>query len=102
MHFVSPAIEGNFCPCEEGNPAELVCDCKGCMGHGICSHVLCINHILKRFNVREELRDIGKSAFKRSGNKKRVEPALLPAPVREPDSSDEEDERLLQLGQQGR
>ena len=61
--------------------------------------------MLKQFNVRYELAHIGKATVwkkGKGGNNQRVEPALTRAPVREPDSSDEEEERLLQLGAEGK
>lgn len=102
FHIVWEAVdESEVCECE-GNPSNLRCSCKGFRGHGICSHVLTVNHMLLTFNVRYELRTIGKKAAKRSGgNVKKVPPALTHAPAMEKDSSDEEDEHLLALGQQG-
>ena len=83
-----------------------VCDCKGYKSYAICSHVLAINHILKEYNVRHQIREMGKSTIggKKSGggSRKVVEPALTKAPTREPDSSDEEEERIRQLGEQGK
>ena len=102
MHFVCLANETwGLCECE-GNPGRFVCDCKGFKGHGICSHVLAINHIHKHFNVRYQLHAIGKRAAKGPGRLPNPEPALTRAPTREPDSSDEEEERLLELGRQGK
>ena len=93
----------------EGNPEQLSCiSCKGFKAYGICSHVLAVNHIRRAYNVRYMLRKIGKSkaiekrkggAMARTG---KPPPALQKMPEREPDSSDEEEERLLALGQQGR
>ena len=87
----------------EGNPSELECiGCKGFKHSGICSHVLCINHILKRYNVRYQLATIGKRARKHTGGQYRAPPALQRDVQREPDSSDEEEERLLALGADGK
>ena len=70
---------------------------------GICSHVLAINHILKQFNVRYQLATIGKKTDKlKKGPSKKITPALERIPQREPDSSDEEEERALLLGGQGK
>ena len=70
---------------------------------GICSHVLAINHILKQFNVRYQLATIGKKTDKlKKGPSKKITPALERIPQREPDSSDEEEERNLLLGAQGK
>ena len=76
--------------------------CKAFKGVGICSHVLAINHILKQFNVRYQLATIGKKTEKTHylGGKKT--PALERVPQREPDSSDEEEERALRLGSKGK
>jgi hypothetical protein len=104
LHFVRPAYGPyEVCVCE-GNPTEHVCDCKSCKNYGICSHLLAINHVLKKFNVRSTLLSIGKKSSKhaKGGNVKRLEPALTRAPTREPDSSDEEEERLQRLGEQGK
>ena len=103
LHLVQPASEKwGHCACE-GNPMKLVCDCKGCKGHGICSHVFAINHILKQFNVRHCIMEIGKRTSKNTGgNFTRQEKAYERLPTREPDSSDEEEERLLELGKEGK
>ena len=92
----------------EGNPAKFEClACKSFKGVGICSHVLGINHILSKFNIRYELKNIqtqaSKTAAAKAGRRpKQPLPALQRARVAEPDSSDEEDERLLALGQAGK
>ena len=70
------------------------------------SHLLAINHILKHFNVRYQLHGIGSSNRSKSGPGQgrlpNPEPALQRARIaREPDSSDEEQERVLELGRQG-
>jgi hypothetical protein len=86
----------------EFNPAGLDCvHCKGFKGHGICSHVLAINHILKEVNLRRLLVRIGLKPAKLHGRKANVAPALVRQPVGEPDSSDEEAERLALLGDEG-
>ena len=75
---------------------------------GICSHVLTINHLMKRFNVRFQLKSVQTNASKKKAglmggnNRKAPVPALQREPQVEPDSSDEEAERLQLLGQQGR
>ena len=106
----------------EANVARLDCPtCKGFKSYGICSHVIAINHVLKKFNVRQELLEIGQKACKKTGgNVKKVMPALekqnapkkgkgkgkakaLPVPVQpELDSSDEEILEALALGAQGK
>ena len=53
-----------------------------------------------KFNVRNELKEIGKKKSN-SGERKAPVPALTKNPSREPDSSDEEAERLQLLGEQG-
>ena len=88
----------------EANPARLDHPaCKGFKLHGICSHVVAVNHILMKYNVCRQLKTIGKSAARMGahGNFMRPAPALQHAPEREPTSSDEEDERLEALGAQG-
>ena len=98
-----PSLPGSPCPPCEGNPAQYVCGCKGCKAYGICSHILAISHILKIYNVRHQLVSIGKRAAKTAGgNTLKPPPALTRARPREPDSSDEEEERLLELGRQGK
>ena len=88
-----------------GNVGGFEClGCKSFKGVGICSHVLTINHILRHFNVRYELKSIQTAASKKAAAKAgcpKPLPALERARVAEPDSSDEEEERLLALGQQG-
>jgi hypothetical protein len=54
----------------------------------------------KAFNVRGQLLQIGKSRKKTTGGQQKA-PALVRLPEREPDSSDEEEERQLQLGLAG-
>ena len=107
LHYVHMPLDVWGCISCEGNPAGYVCDCKGCKGYGICSHVLAINHILRHFNVRHQLVAMGKSNRSKSGPGQgrlpNPEPALQRARItREPDSSDEEEERLLELGRQGK
>ena len=98
----------------EGNPLRLDCQtCKGFKHKGICSHVLAINHVEKKFNVRHQLRELCARTDK-GGNRKSVEPALTrarPLPTigrgrsgrRTTDSSeDEEEDQVLQLGNEGR
>ena len=92
-------------PCE-GNRAGLAClACKGFQGHGICSHVLAINHILTKFNVRYELQQLqtraSKKSAKKGGHREKMPKALKRLPVAEPDSSDEEEAAMLALGARG-
>ena len=42
---------GLQCPECDGNPAQLICLCKGFKHVGICSHVLAVNHTIKAHNV---------------------------------------------------
>ena len=93
-------------PCE-GNPAGLECvACKSCKGLGICSHVLTINHMMKLFNVRFQLKSVQTNALKKARQTKGKSKAAARPSQRAPhvtsDSSDEEAERLELLGQQGR
>ena len=98
-----PAQEQWGVPKCEGNPAELECvGCKGFKHVGICSHVLACNHILKKFNVRYQLMQLSKKKKKgvSGGYWKGVRPALT---REEPeDSSDEEQQELLRLGEEGK
>ena len=105
MHMVCEPDEAYGVPQCEGNPCKLDCPtCKGFKHSGICSHVLCINHILTKYDVRYQLRTIGKKTDKtnKGPSKKASHSALERIPQREPDSSDEEEERLLALGAQGK
>ena len=90
----------------EANPGGYDClACKGFKGIGICSHVVAVNHILTKYNVRDELKLLQTKAAKKSisgGNRKRPVPALERHSEPEPDSSDEEEERLLALGRHGK
>ena len=91
-------------PCE-GNPAGLECvACKSFKQVGICSHVLTINHMMKLFNVRFQLKSVQTNALKKAGQRgsRKLLPALQREPQVAPDSSDEEEERLQLLGQQGK
>ena len=97
-------------PVCELNPSKLDClNCKGFKGVGICSHVLAVNHMLRSINLRREVMEIGQSTYRknkvgnnrRGGNRKKAVPALQRAAAREADSSDEEQERLLEQGAKG-
>ena len=88
----------------ELNPGRFDCvACKCFKNYGICSHVLALNHVLQKINLRRELMEIGKSAAGRKGggNHQKPLPALQRQKQREPDSSDEEEDRLLLQGEQG-
>ena len=97
IHWVYKAVDEYPPPQCEGNPMGLTCHaCKSFKGHGICSHVLGVSHILQKFNVRYQLLTIGKASSKKNkgrGNTVAPLPALQRVPRREPDSSDEEEER---------
>ena len=106
FHCVTDAQEPWGCIECPANGARLVCICKSFKQTGICSHVLSINHTLQHVNLRAWLQVIGKKAKKKGqankgGNNQKAVPALTRAPQREPDSSDEEAERLLAQGAAG-
>ena len=67
-------------PVCEGNPALLNCmACKCFKGYGCCPHVLAINHILSKFNVKYQLQKLPKKKEKhtrRGGNLKAPPKAL--------------------------
>lgn len=104
MHLLCPEHKDWGVPSCDLNPANLDCmHCKGFKGHGICSHVLAVNHIMKNVNLRHELMEIGQGVHKKGGgNRQKNVPALTMAPTREPDSSDEEFVRFLEQGAQGK
>ena len=108
MHMVCAPADGYEVLECSGNPCMYDCPgCKSFKGVGICSHVLAINHIVQKFNVRYELKSIQTTASKKAAAKSgkynhRPLPALKRAHVPEPDSSDEEAERLLALGREGK
>ena len=94
-----------MCPICEGNPARLACTCSKYKLYGICPHVLAINHILKEYNVRHQLRKMGQSNRKSKsnklgtgGNQMHPLPALQKDPALNPDSSDEEEAQQQELG----
>ena len=71
--------------------------------------MLAVNHMMKKINLRREVMDIGQSSYRKNkagnqagGNRKKPLPALTRAPAREADSSDEEEQRLLEQGEEGR
>ena len=102
FHIVESPDAMYFPPSCDGNPLQLRCvGCKGYQHSGICSHLLAVNHLEKQFNVRAQLLSIGKSTGRTTGGKQKA-PALMRLPQREPDSSDEEEERMLQLGMAGK
>ena len=106
MHYVKKASDlWGLCECE-GNPGKYVCDCKGFKGHGICSHVLAINHMLQKVNLRRLIAEMGKSRISTrpdgtGGNRKSSVPALEKARHVEEDSSDEELMALMEQGARG-
>ena len=68
----------------------------------LCSHVIAINHVTKKYNARQQLLRFGKRKQKDThGNTKRPIPALLRAPQREADSSTEEEEEAARRGEEG-
>ena len=77
---------GIQCPECDGNPAELICLCKGFKHVGICSHVLAANHTIKAHNVEYMLselirpqnkgRHVSKKGRRIGGNMKRMTGAL--------------------------
>ena len=87
-------------------------DCPSCKSFkhvGICSHVLAVNHIMQKFNVRYRLSELSKT---KTNNPKgigtgaslgKTAPALtrqvLPL---EADSSDDEESVMRRLGLEGR
>ena len=105
FHIVESPDAMYFPPTCDGNPLQLRCvGCKGYQHSGICSHLLAVNHLEKQFNVRAQLLSIGKGKSKALGGDTRAHktPALMRLPQRQPDSSDEEEERMLQLGMAGK
>ena len=83
MHFVQHRLAEWGCVECEWNPANLICSCKGNKGYGICSHVLGLNHILKKFNVKYQLASMGesKAVMKAKAPPNRVGRATKPAPA---------------------
>ena len=107
LHLVCQPVEGMTVPECEGNKEKYDCvGCKSFKAVGICSHVLAVNHVSKKYNVRYVLGRLqtgaSKTAAVKAGKVTAPPPALQRAPVADPDSSDEEEARLLQLGEQGR
>ena len=102
LHFVQQPMEVWGCVECEGNPAGYVCDCKGCKGYGICSHVLAANHIMKAVNLRRLTVEIGKKASKRPGGNLKNPGKALQRTVYVYDSSDEEADRQIGMGAVGR
>ena len=121
FHVVCEPREEYGVPECEGNPCKYDCPtCKGFKHIGICSHVLAINHILQKFNVRYQMLPIGQRTEKKrmggAGGKAVVksikngkapkrqkrEGAWKRITQRDPDSSDEEAEKAIRLGEQGK
>ena len=83
-----------------GNPAKLNCPtCKGFKGHGICSHVLAINHMQGKIDLEYLLGELSATKANNlqgggfTGRMNKEAPALQKQRYpREPDSSDEEEE----------
>ena len=107
LHLLCQPVEGMTVPECEGNKEKYDCvGCKSFKAVGICSHVLAVNHVSKKYNVRYVLGRLqtgaSKTAAMKGGNTLRPPPALQRAPVADPDSSDEEEARLIELGEQGK
>ena len=85
-------VGSSHCPC-----------CKGFKHSGICSHVLAINHILQKFNVRHHLAPLGQRTEKGKckGRAKAPPKAVTRVPQREKTESDEEAEQLIARGAKG-
>ena len=81
MHCVVEPAEGYTVLECEGNVARYDCiACKAFKGVGICSHVLAVNHVLTKFNVRYELKAVETGASKKAAVKAGKRPAKpLPA-----------------------
>ena len=78
LHKVVDAEEVYGVPVCEANPSELDCPhCKGFKHSGICSHVLAVNHILTKFNVKYHLAEIGKKTDKGTKGKSKAPPKAL-------------------------
>ena len=57
LHLVIPMDENWPIPRCELNPMRLDCQlCKGFKSYGVCSHVLALNHILQKVNLRRQPR----------------------------------------------
>ena len=77
---------GLQCPECDGNPAQLICLCKGFKHVGICSHVLAVNHAIKAHNVvymlselirpQNKGRHVSKRGRRIGGNMKKLTVAL--------------------------
>ena len=111
FHVVKPGTSWPIAICE-GNPAGCICSCKGYHHLGICSHVLCINHQLKKFNLRYQLLPIGQKSKKPpktsaaargrlGGRPSKPAPPLTREPTADWDSSDEELAAELEKGARG-
>ena len=105
LHVVYDAGE-KYPPLDAGtaNACGYSCmGCKGFQGVGICSHVLAINHIMKKFNLRYELKQVQTEASKKAGGRAQLKkyPALVRVPVAPPTAADEEEEHLQALGMEG-
>jgi hypothetical protein len=95
FHVVSDEDPDHPVPECEGNPCRFTCSCKGFKGVGICSHVLCINHKLKEYNVRYLLLPgLGKPDKKQKAGRKARLPALEKHNV---ESGSSDDEELIEL-----
>ena len=78
FHLVEEPKAGFPVPSCSGNPAELNCPtCKGFKHIGICSHVLAINHILQRYNVKYALKALPKRKDRSGGNTVKPVPSCL-------------------------
>ena len=93
---------GEACPDCDGNPAKVLCSCKGFKGYGICSHVLAINHILRAHNVKYQVLELtGKLPGKNKGGNLKKRAAALSkqrqlANEESSDSSDADAEEVRQ------
>ena len=92
-----------------GNPAQVNCpSCKCFKLKGCCPHVLAVNHMLKNFNVKHQLKQLPKKKEKHTRQLKgskhlKAPPKALDRMDPVTESSDEEQEQeLLALGKAGK
>jgi len=72
------------------NVAKLACvTCKGFKQYGICSHVCAINHLLGKYDLEDDLKELSQKR-KKGGYRKGVRPALVREKEAESDSSEDE------------
>ena len=78
LHLVTPSEEPWGVPDCDYNPLKYECHgCKGFKQCGICAHVICVNCLLGKVDLRKRLEhNTGRHATEMRGRKRKMKPGL--------------------------